>query len=118
METRNGRMRPATATIQRDDDAERILTTKGVTIAYEHPMPRRARQAWRCAGADPELFFPDDAEALETARGFCHGCDLRVECRALGLARAESGVWGGVLLEAGKVLEKPRKPGRPRKGAA
>lgn len=118
MEIRNGRMRPATvpATTPKKvgaADAASILTTKGVTVAYDAPTPRTT--GWKCAGVDPELFFPTDEAGLVDARAFCAACPNRQVCLDLALARQESGVWGGVLLEMGKVLDQPRRTGRPKK---
>jgi|GEM_PF-1363187 len=116
MEIRNGRMRPATTAMQRasvDVEAEAILITKAVTVAYDAPTPRTS--GWKCAGADPEMFFPADDAGLAEARAFCATCPNRSVCLDLALTRQESGVWGGVLLEMGKVLDQPRKIGRPKK---
>ncbi|MBM7517209.1 WhiB family transcriptional regulator [Nocardioides nitrophenolicus] len=119
MEIRNGRMRPTTATTQTVDSAESILNTKGVTVAYDHPTPREATIQWRCVDhEDPEVFDPADDEALAVARDFCGGCEARGLCLLLGTSRDEWGVWGGVLLEGGKPVEKVRQRGRPKKVAA
>lgn len=112
---------------------ETVLTTHGVTIAYEHPVPRiPARdvprgggpaqdgpaQEWACAGRDPDLFFPTDDAVLARAVAVCAGCALRELCLELALARSESGVWGGVLLQDGAALARVPRRGRPRKNAA
>lgn len=118
MEIRNGRMRPNTATTQTPAAAapESILNTKGVTVAYDHPTPREATIAWRCADhEDPDIFDPVDDEAFAAAREFCGGCQVRGLCFLLGTSRDEWGVWGGVLLEGGKPVEKVRQRGRPKK---
>ncbi len=94
-----------------------ILNSKGVTVAYATPTPRAPKQDWACAGLDPELFFPEDANALDAARTLCGSCLQRDVCLTLGQARAETGVWGGVLLDRGKVLEVVPVMGRPRKAA-
>lgn len=94
------------------------FNTKGLVIAHEHPTPRSDDVGWRCATApDPDVFHPTDEAALAEAQEFCASCPARDECLALGLARREWGVWGGVLLEAGKPREAPRAAGRPRKVA-
>lgn len=95
-----------------------VLTTKGVTVAYRHPTPTAPDMPWACAGADPDQFFPEDDATLALARDLCARCPLRDVCRQLGLARGESGVWGGLLLEDGKVLERVPAMGRPRKVVA
>jgi WhiB family redox-sensing transcriptional regulator len=82
-------------------------------------MSRSTRVAPPCAAHDPELFFPDSPEQLALARTVCAGCPLRAACLEEAVATGTSdGVWGGVLLERGVVVEVKRRPGRPRKIAA
>jgi len=95
-----------------------ILTTKGVTVAYRHPTPVAPESDWACIGADPEQFFPEDDVTLARARALCAGCPLRDVCRSLGVARGESGVWGGALLVEGRILDRVPVMGRPRKVTA
>lgn len=92
-----------------------ILTTKGVTVAYQHPTPWAPETEWACSGSDPDQFFPEDELTLARARQVCSACPLQDACRALGIARGESGVWGGALLVEGRVLERVPVMGRPRK---
>lgn len=96
---------------------EDMLDTKGVTVAYTHPTPRFATSTWGCSGYDPDVFDPTDQDALAEAQAVCAGCDVRKLCLALGVSRGEWGVWGGVLLEGGKPLDKVKQPGRPKKVA-
>jgi hypothetical protein len=98
--------------------AQAVLTTKGVTVAYRHPTPTEPDLPWACAGIDPDQFFPEDDATLAAARSICAGCPLRDVCRDLGLARGETGVWGGLLLEDGKILERVPVIGRPRRVVA
>ena len=95
-----------------------VLTTKGVTVAYRHPTPTTPDLPWACAGINPDQFFPEDEATLAAARRICAECPLQDVCRELGLARAESGVWGGLLLEDGRVLERVPVMGRPRRVVA
>lgn len=92
-----------------------ILTSKGVTVAYSNPMP--AAKEWACASSDPDLFFPADDHTLAAAQRVCAACPLSALCLELAVARAETGVWGGVLLDRGKVLDAVPVMGRPRKAA-
>lgn len=93
------------------------LDTKGITVAYQHPTPKGA--AWACADHDDaELFDPVDPDALAEALVVCGGCGVRALCLELGVRRSEWGVWGGVLLENGKRIEKVRQRGRPKKASA
>jgi WhiB family redox-sensing transcriptional regulator len=97
---------------------ELILNTKGVNIAFDHPTPREAT-SWRCASyEDPDMFDPADDDVLADARAFCGGCDSRAACLDLGVRREEWGVWGGVLLQSGRPMEKVKQRGRPRNSAA
>ena len=67
---------------------------------------------------DPAVFFPDTPEQLALAVDVCATCPLARECLAAALALGTSdGVWGGVLLERGRVVREKRRPGRPRKAA-
>lgn len=92
------------------------LRTKGVVAGHRYPWPRRHSVAPACAGhAEPEQFFPTNEGELAAAKALCAGCGIRELCLAVALARGESGVWGGVLLDEGKPGALPRRPGRPRK---
>lgn len=94
------------------------LDTWGVTIAYAHPTPHAPGLAWGCVGLDPEVFDPVDETALAEALAVCAGCDAITTCLALGVARREWGVWGGVLLENGKPIDTVKQRGRPKKATA
>jgi hypothetical protein len=118
MELKNGRARPSTAIPQMVGASGAVLTTKGVTIAFDHPTPREAAR-WRCVGhEDPDVFDPADDDTLARATSFCGGCTTRAACLDLGVRREEWGVWGGVLLEGGKPIEKVKRRGRPKNTAA
>lgn len=96
-----------------------LLDTKGVTIAFTFPTPDLGPVVWSCADYDdPDVFDPTDQDALDQALAVCGSCAVRDLCLELGVNRDEWGVWGGVLLENGKPLEKVRQPGRPRKVSA
>ncbi|HEX4190899.1 MAG TPA: WhiB family transcriptional regulator [Marmoricola sp.] len=93
-----------------------MLDTKGVTVAFDFPTPQ---VAWTCAGYDdPDVFDPVDSDTLALAQSLCGTCAVRDVCLGLGTSRGEWGVWGGVLLEAGKPVDKVRQSGRPRKVTA
>lgn len=96
---------------------ENLLDTKGVTVAYAHPTPRFASTTWSCADYDPDVFYPADQDALVEAQTVCAACPVKARCLALGVSRGEWGVWGGVLLDGGKPLDKVKQPGRPKKVA-
>lgn len=106
-----------TRTINRrsEEHYTKILSTGGATKAYATPTPK---VNWACAGIDPELFFPADDEGLASAIAVCEGCDFRNLCRSIGESRRESGVWGGVLLDEGRVRDAVPRRGRPKIVAA
>lgn len=98
---------------------DEILDTKGVTVAYGHPTPRLPAYDWSCVGYDnPAVFDPADDADLAEATSVCATCPVRALCFDLGVSRAEWGVWGGVLLEGGKPIEKVRTRGRPKRSSA
>ncbi|HEY5987947.1 MAG TPA: WhiB family transcriptional regulator [Streptosporangiaceae bacterium] len=65
---------------------------------------------------DPELFFAESPEDVETAKAMCRGCPARLACFAGAVERREPwGVWGGELFLRGTVVPRKRPRGRPRK---
>jgi len=72
-----------------------------------------------CWVADPDLFFAESPEDIETARALCQDCPVRAECLAGAVERREPyGVWGGQLVVSGAIVARKRPRGRPRKLAA
>ena len=66
----------------------------------------------------PEQFFSEDPRDLEHAKVLCRVCPLRDRCLAGALERREPwGVWGGEILDRGRIIAFKRGPGRPRTGA-
>ena len=82
------------------------------------PMARRA-PAPRCAdgnGTLTHLFFSDVPLDIARAKAICGKCQLATTCLAGAIDRAEPwGVWGGELVENGRVVEHKRPRGRPPK---
>jgi Transcription factor WhiB len=82
------------------------------------PVEVRAPQA-RCAdgnGTLTHLFFSDGALDTARAKAICSKCKLAESCLEGALARAEPwGVWGGELLENGRIVVNKRPRGRPPK---
>src|SRR3974390_1576048 len=65
---------------------------------------------------DPELFFAESPDDVETAKALCRGCPARATCLAGALERREPrGVWGGELFLRGMIMPRKRPRGRPRK---
>jgi len=73
----------------------------------------------RCAdgnGTLTPLFFSDHILDIARAKAICAKCALRESCLSEALEREEPwGVWGGELIENGKILAQKRRRGRPRK---
>ena len=71
-----------------------------------------------CQSADPELWFAESPDDVETAKALCQACPARRSCLEGALERREPwGVWGGELLLQGAVIPRKRPRGRPRKDA-
>ena len=69
-----------------------------------------------CRVYDPDLWFAESPAELELAKSFCADCPARAACLAGALSRREPwGVWGGQILERGRILSRKRPRGRPRK---
>ena len=65
---------------------------------------------------DPELFFAESPDDVETAKALCRECPARATCLAGALKRREPwGVWGGELFLRGAIVPRKRPRGRPRK---
>lgn len=65
--------------------------------------------------ADPELWWSDTREGVEEAKAKCLGCPIRESCLRVALERREpAGVWGGELLDRGKVSNRrPKRVAEP-----
>jgi WhiB family transcriptional regulator, redox-sensing transcriptional regulator len=65
---------------------------------------------------DPELFFAESPDDVETAKALCRECPARAICLAGALKRREPwGVWGGEFFLRGAIVPRKRPRGRPRK---
>jgi WhiB family redox-sensing transcriptional regulator len=75
----------------------------------------------RCAdghGTLTHLFFSEVPLDIARAKAICGKCSLADTCRQAAVDRVEPwGVWGGVLIENGKVIADKRPRGRPPKHA-
>lgn len=64
----------------------------------------------RCAGMDPELFFPERGESTEEARAACRVCPVRRECLDYAMAAQERfGVWGGLSERERRRMRRQRR---------
>ncbi len=67
-------------------------------------------------GTLTHLFFSDEAIDTARAKAICGKCPLSAACLEGSLDRAEPwGVWGGELLESGRIVLNKRPRGRPPK---
>lgn len=77
-----------------------------------------SQRATPCQRGDAEMWFAQEPTVIESAKSLCGSCPVREACLAMALERAEPwGVWGGQLIEQGKVQAQKRRRGRPRKNA-
>ncbi len=87
-------------------------------IVADVPVTLRAPQA-RCAdghGTLTHLFFADDVLSIGRAKAICAKCHLTASCLDGALERAEPwGVWGGELIDTGRIVVNKRPRGRPPK---
>ena len=74
-----------------------------------------AEAALPCHTADPDLFFSEITSEINQAKSLCGGCPVARQCLEGALSRVEPcGVWGGQLLDNGRVVAAKRRAGRPR----
>lgn len=67
-------------------------------------------------GTLTHLFFSDEPIATARAKAICSKCPLSAACLEGALERAEPwGVWGGQLIETGRIVADKRPRGRPPK---
>jgi len=73
----------------------------------------------RCATGDAtllSLFISEEQTEIAQAKQICRSCPLREACLDGALRRREPvGVWGGELFDRGRVIDRKRPRGRPRK---
>lgn len=87
------------------------------TTAPQAVEPAATKQVARCsdgAGTLTPLFFSEDNVDIARAKAICARCTLRARCLTDALQRFEPwGVWGGELLENGRIVVDRRPRGRP-----
>jgi len=63
-----------------------------------------------CAETDPDEFFPAKGESTRAAKRTCGRCEVRVECLAWAVERAEPyGIWGGLSERERRRLRRQRR---------
>jgi WhiB family redox-sensing transcriptional regulator len=87
------------------------------TITLEHEDDILMLSAQRCSdgnGTLSYLFFSEEFVDIQRAKAICSTCTSKVGCLSGALERSEPwGVWGGELLEEGRVCATKRPRGRP-----
>ena len=87
------------------------------TITLEHEDDIIMLSAQRCSdgnGTLSYLFFSEEFVDIQRAKAICSTCTSKVDCLRGALERSEPwGVWGGELLEEGRVCATKRPRGRP-----
>jgi WhiB family transcriptional regulator, redox-sensing transcriptional regulator len=87
-----------------------------VTAGVTPTVVPAARSAELPCTDDPELFFAESPQDVETAKALCVGCAARMACLSGAMERREPwGVWGGELFLRGQIVPRKRPRGRPRK---
>lgn len=95
-----------------------------MTMILEAPIPGQeaitfvpTKQTARCAdgnGTLTPLFFSDENVDIARAKAICSRCALSASCLDGALEREEPwGVWGGELIETGRIVVDRRPRGRP-----
>jgi WhiB family transcriptional regulator, redox-sensing transcriptional regulator len=69
------------------------------------------REAGRCKGADPEVFYPeDDEDEGISAKAICDKCPVREICLEHAITNREKiGVWGGYTARERRRLVRQRR---------
>jgi len=87
------------------------------TITLEHEDDIIMLSAQRCSdgnGTLSYLFFSEEFVDIQRAKAICSTCTSKVGCLSGARERNEPwGVWGGELLEEGRVCATKRPRGRP-----
>jgi WhiB family transcriptional regulator, redox-sensing transcriptional regulator len=94
---------------------EPVYSGSGLTEVSRAVVPAARSTQLPCTD-DPELFFAESPDDVETAKALCVGCAARMACLSGAMERREPwGVWGGELFLRGQIVPRKRPRGRPRK---
>jgi len=106
---------PGSVTARQEPDVRQVLDEVGIVAVTDSAAALPVGLDLPCT-EDPELFFAESPEDVETAKAMCRGCEARLACLTGALERREPwGVWGGELLMRGAIVPRKRPRGRPRK---
>jgi WhiB family redox-sensing transcriptional regulator len=86
----------------------------GTVRTLDQPMLLSAKRCADGNGTLTYLFFSEEYIDIQRAKAICAKCTSRVDCLASALDNAEPwGVWGGELIDMGRIVEVKRPRGRP-----
>jgi len=89
-------------------------TVDDATFASVSPVAKPVARCGDGHGTLTPLFFSDDIVDIARAKAICARCSLRGPCLTGALERLEPwGVWGGELVENGRIVADKRPRGRP-----
>ncbi len=123
-ETRSENGKTAASTVTADAVRARTVTASTVTAdaVTARTVTASTVTASTFGGLDlpcrnePDLFFAESPQDVESAKALCRGCPARLACLAGAIERREPwGVWGGELFLRGEIVPRKRPRGRPRK---
>jgi WhiB family redox-sensing transcriptional regulator len=93
-----------------------IKASKNFRLAIDDD-PEFVLSAMRCNdgnGTLSYLFFSEEFVDVARAKAICARCSSKAECLAGALGRSEPwGVWGGELIEEGRIRTTKKPRGRP-----
>lgn len=86
----------------------------GTLPTVDEPMLLSAKRCADGNGTLTYLFFSEEYVDIQRAKAICAKCTSRGECLSEAIANVEPwGVWGGELIDMGRVVEVKRPRGRP-----
>ena len=107
---------PATTAVASGTTGLESESVPGVRVPATAIVPvARTKSVLPCT-EEPDLFFAESPQDVETAKAMCQECPVRIACLTGALERQEPwGVWGGELFLRGIVVPRKRPRGRPPK---
>ena len=89
-----------------------MLSTNQITV--ETPLVLSAKRCADGHGTLTYLFFSEEHIDISRAKAICSKCSTRETCLLQAITQHEPwGVWGGELIENGRVVLNKRPRGRP-----
>ena len=86
----------------------------GAVTAMDEPMLLSAKRCADGNGTLTYLFFSEEYVDIQRAKAICAKCTSRDVCLSEALTNGEPwGVWGGELIDMGRIVAVKRPRGRP-----